>query len=904
MPSPKPMSINLLGPPDITVGGQPLVVDTRKAIGLAAYLVSVTHHPSRDELVDLFWSDLDQDRGRAALRRTLSALRAGLGAERLRADRDRVELNRLDLVADIDQVLASPQDDHGHGPDQVCPDCIEGLRHRLGLFRGRFLHGFYLRDTPRFEEWQRGEIELHRRIWRELVERLGLALASAGRFGEAAEVVRTRIDDDPLDEVAHRQLMQYLVWSGDRPAALRQYRQCAGMLDRELGVPPLSETRELYELILEGIDPLPPTERIDRFTVKFKAAPTPFVGRKQELDQLRQGVRHVLIEGEEGIGKTRLLGRWLEEVTGPLGLTRAAPGVDQVPYLPIQDLLQQGAAHNRLAPPGAAGEAVRLVPQLIDAGFPEPGLEGEGPLAATHFHAGLAEALDHLFAGGRIVVDDAQWLDPSSASTLAVFLSRPREARLVLAWRRGELSGSRDLSLLVDRLTREGAFERVLLGPMNEEDSLDLLLSRRALTSDQAGRIIDKAQGNPLFLVAYQDALGSESEELPADLDRLLSHRFDRLSDVAGQVLATAAVLGASAEFGLLRQVSGRSDLEVAEAIEEMINLRLADETADGIAFAHDAVRRAAVARLSRARSRILHGRAADAMAHLGPSGLLGSHLAEAGRTANAADVYFRAALASIDLHAYESGEALLETAAALGYPDRDRLSFLLGTCAVRTGKYRTALEAFATVREGPEVGLEVGRVYMRLGRWSLAEAALARASELSREPTQLGQIAADRAVVSHRLGNDRMALALTEKARDHAESSDDNASRAQAANLAGMLAPSPELAITELIRARNLAEATGRSDLIAAALNNLALAYRKVGEMRAARDAGERALELLAPLGDRHRIAALHSNLADILHQSGEAEEARRHLTESARLLAEVGGDGWEPEIWKLAEW
>jgi DNA-binding SARP family transcriptional activator len=78
-----------------------LRVDTRKAVALACYLVSESHEPTRDELVALLWPELDEGRGRAALRRTMSALRTGLGGGALIADRDRVSLNLLDAWIDI-----------------------------------------------------------------------------------------------------------------------------------------------------------------------------------------------------------------------------------------------------------------------------------------------------------------------------------------------------------------------------------------------------------------------------------------------------------------------------------------------------------------------------------------------------------------------------------------------------------------------------------------------------------------------------------------------------------------------------------------------------------------------------------------------------------------------------------
>jgi tetratricopeptide (TPR) repeat protein len=89
------------------------------------------------------------------------------------------------------------------------------------------------------------------------------------------------------------------------------------------------------------------------------------------------------------------------------------------------------------------------------------------------------------------------------------------------------------------------------------------------------------------------------------------------------------------------------------------------------------------------------------------------------------------------------------------------------------------------------------------------------------------------------------------------------------------------------------------------AALNNLALTHRAAGEHRAAIDLTAEGLELCAALGDRHREAALHNNLADLLRATGKSEEAMVHLKQAVSIFAEVGDPGeMEPEIWKLVEW
>jgi tetratricopeptide (TPR) repeat protein len=561
-------------------------------------------------------------------------------------------------------------------------------------------------------------------------------------------------------------------------------------------------------------------------------------------------------------------------------------------------------------PPAIAGEAVRLLPQLVDAGFAQPAGAEPGPGAAAQFHAGIVAALHHLLAGGWLVIDDAQWLDPSSIAILNVFLTHqePKGARLLLSWRQDEVNAAQPLAVLLRRLERDGEIERIRLGPITDDSAHRLLEARPGspLTPGESAAIIGRALGNPLFLISYRNAAGSDRADLPRDLERLVETRLDRLGEASWQVLSAASVLGAEAEGDLLRSVSGRGDEEMVAAIEELISHGLVTENQNGVAFAHDAVRRAVIQRLSKARARILHSRAADSL--LGPmqTALRAGHLEAAGRSSEAAASHFQAGREAFEIHAYESARQHLQAAAALGHPARDQIGLLVGNASVRLGDYGSALAAYATVSEGPEVEFRIGSVYLRLRRWALAQAALLRAAALDPPSELVTHITADRAVVAHYQGDDETAANLTGLARQQARTSKDLAGQAQAENLAGMLASNPADAITQLKEAHAIAANTGRADLIAATLNNLALAHREAGDFEAAIDAGETALGILERVGDRHQLAALHNNLADTLHKAGRTDLARAHVTESVRLFADVGLEPGtlEPEIWKLSEW
>ena len=102
------------------------------------------------------------------------------------------------------------------------------------------------------------------------------------------------------------------------------------------------------------------------------------------------------------------------------------------------------------------------------------------------------------------------------------------------------------------------------------------------------------------------------------------------------------------------------------------------------------------------------------------------------------------------------------------------------------------------------------------------------------------------------------------------------------------------------------LADELGALELRTGALNNLALAYGASGAVERALTSAEAALALCVAQGDRHREAALHNNLADLLYVAGRSEAAMSHLKQAVAIYAEIGVEAGsvQPEIWKLAEW
>ncbi|HZG67204.1 MAG TPA: BTAD domain-containing putative transcriptional regulator, partial [Herpetosiphonaceae bacterium] len=253
----------LLGAPRLEAGGVPAELDTRKAIALIAYIAITGQRHSRDALANLLWPEYSDTRARASLRRTLSALTRALGSEWLDVERESIGLNQQRRVwVDVDQFherLAACAT-HDHPASSVCGACLPLLNAAVELYRDDFLAGFTLRDSPNFDEWQFFQAESLRRELAHALEQLVRGHVARGEWKPAIHHARRRVTLDPLHEPAHRSLMGLYAWAGERGAALRQYRECVGILEQELGVLPLEETTRLYQAIKENRTPPPPID--------------------------------------------------------------------------------------------------------------------------------------------------------------------------------------------------------------------------------------------------------------------------------------------------------------------------------------------------------------------------------------------------------------------------------------------------------------------------------------------------------------------------------------------------------------------------------------------------------------------------------------------------------------------
>jgi DNA-binding SARP family transcriptional activator len=973
------LRLALLGPPVVLRDGLPVTFDTRKAIALLAVLAVTGREHSREQLADLLWPEADSAKGRASLRRTLSVTAAAMGAG-LTISRSAVTLELAAVQVDVREFEALIG-----RPD------AESLERAVDLYRDDFLSGFVLRGCPDFEEWQASVSEGLRQSLARGLQRLVAACIDQGDLERATEHARRWLQLDPLHEPAHQAIIRLHGWAGQRSAAMRQYRSLVRVLDRDLAVRPLPDTTRLYDDVRAGRLGPPPTPSVTRAAEPAPAGASeaagiwPLVGRETELAALRAAWqatgtsgRVVAITGQAGTGKTRLITEFRTEARhapqpGVVLAARCHDGETALPFVLAADLLRIALAVRPdlpdVLPAQTAAMAGRLVPALA-AAHPEsvaPALDS--PVAVTRLYAAIADTLLTATKGpasvaegpaGVVVVEDVQWADSSSLGLLAYLVRRLADWPLliVVSWQDEQAGRLRVLRTALSEAEDQSLGETIepgLLGPA----AIGALLDLDGMPRVDVDLLMTETRGLPMLVREYVEALRSADAAGPPQADwwppasvrDLLRGRLQAVSEPTRQMLTAAAVLGSDSDADLLRAVSGRGEDEIVEAIDEALDRSLLTEIpppaaggAPSYGFPYEALRRTAYESATLARRRLLHSRAADVLtrrherdpAKTRP-GTIADHLQLAGRDAEAAEWWWRAAQVARDLYAHAEAYAHLVRALALGYPQLPA-RIALGEVLVVLGRYREALAEFETAAalagagdgsgSDPDDGAgdgdrtaasravqasiehKLADVHHRLGDWDLAEAHLAVVTELvaGDEPGRLARAEADRAVVAYRRGDTEQAAAFGRAALSCARAAADRGATAQALNVLGMLAArAGDTGAAETYLRDSLAEARLLPELgqAVAALNNLARLLAETGRVGDALTLAAEALELGRELGDQHRVAALHTNMADLLHADGQGDAAMTHLKEAARRFASVDvGDAPRPEIWTLVEW
>lgn len=663
-----------------------------KALPLLAYLLLHSDQPvARETLAFTLWPDDTEANARANLRRHLHHLARALPPPREDAPW---------LVLDTDTAQWNPGADYWADAVefQRLSARADGLPDAVALYSGDLLENVY-------DDWLFYPREQLRTLFVTDLQELILRRRADRDYVRALEYGCRLLAHEPLREDTVRQLMSLRYETGDRAGALCEYQQFARRLRHELAAEPMPETTALYESIVRNARL--PTE-IPAIPVAAAAQATrislPFAGRLSEMEQLRSAWNHaankqggmVLISGEAGIGKTRLVSELALVVESQGGRVLWGNAVaESAPYQAIISALRSAL------PLVASLEIEPLWLAAVSALLPElrvrlPKLPPLMPLDPQRERSRLFESLDRCLealAQPRpvlLLLDDLHWAGAVTLAWLeylAAGLSR-LPVLVVGTYREEEAAGDHPLHAMRRRLERAGLASHLAVGRLDVE-SVQQLAERvcadmpPALRTEILGQALWTAsEGNPFFiheLIRDWIELGRPIAETraPSSVPATLAARLARLSPSTRTLGEIASVVGVSFDTDMVRRAAGWSEAQTLEALNELLDHQLVREAGGrnrfDLAFTHHLIQSALYAGIPEQARMRRHRRVAHVMEQIPAlqgdelAGEIARHWDQGGDKGHAVEQYLRAASHALSMYAETEAFTHIQRALDLG---------------------------------------------------------------------------------------------------------------------------------------------------------------------------------------------------------------------------------------------
>ena len=552
------LEIRVIGELQVLLAGKTVELPaSRRARSLLGWLASHPGRHPRSRLAGLLWPDVLDASARASLRSAIWALRSALGPDfgsYLAAGRDTVTLAGDDLRVDLREMrrlLAAGE------PEAALARCRGDLLQELD------------------DDWVlEARADLDRDVEAALADLTQRARA-AGNPAAALAWARRRATLCPLDEPAGANLIRALIDAGEPAAALEAFARLQQRLGAELGVPVSAATAALVESFR--------TVRADPgVTARVSTDPalaSSLIGRERQFAELAKAWHAarayagstVLLEGEGGIGKTRLVEELRAAVrrTSPGGraiaATAAAGPGPPAPFTIWTDALSDLASVTGQPPDDQAWAAdlVGIAPAL---GYRESARRGTRPAADPRLErVQLCEAVVQFLAWASrqspllLAFEDLHLADAASLELVAYAGRRIGRLPVLLVLTRRHLPGRQDLDAVLAALRSRGALAtEIRLGRLTDEATRELVMSTASLPEAAVSQIVQLAAGSPLL--AAETARAASAVHLTTGglaTDSLATG--DLTTGLSGAVrLATGRLSGPSRVFVEFAAAAGR----------------------------------------------------------------------------------------------------------------------------------------------------------------------------------------------------------------------------------------------------------------------------------------------------------------------------------------------------------
>jgi len=627
MQEPARLNIRLMGIPQVFVAEVPLALKHLKSRALLYYLAATGQSHTREHLATLLWSESSQSDAYHSLRSSLYHLRKAL------------------QISGVDNILIGDGESLSLDPTFYECDVIEfqrllaqgngqALTQAVALNKGALLQGFSITTAPIFEDWMQVESARLNHASLDALDYLITWAESREAWLDAIRYAQQLLRIDPLAESAQQRLMRLYLQKGEVGLALRQYHQFEQRLRQELGIAPTLETAALYETILRQ-QGSPMATTTTAYSTNQRNL-LPFVGRDDLLQELSivgddakfgHGVT-VLIQGEGGIGKTRLLNEFTSRLivgSSPWIILRGAcsPFDDLLSHGPFIEALQYGTSED-------------LTELLTESDMGVPDARGRFFWRVLQTILSISRTTPLL-----LFIDDLQWANSSTLNLFGFLSMRLHHLPVLLVGTVQHADAIPALQRLITLGRRRHELRLLSLTPLTQKSITDLLHGSdiNPNSVEPLAEWLDaKSAGNPFLLSEILAQLRADAIlertgmtwqldtskwlrwrttfSLPETTHDLVGWRLANISPEARNLLDVLAVATQPIPESIIQNLPGVWNNLTPTLVDDLSarGLLIEIRTNSTLTLPHHLLRETLLHRLSNLRRRTIHRQLAKAM--------------------------------------------------------------------------------------------------------------------------------------------------------------------------------------------------------------------------------------------------------------------------------------------------
>ncbi|WP_343348991.1 AAA family ATPase [Terrisporobacter petrolearius] len=579
-----------------------------KVQALFYYLV-VDKTTTRDELCSLLWSDMEENSAKKNLRNALYKLKECFMKEDILylANNSTISLNsNIKIETDVDKFL--------------------GNKFEIDAYTGEFLKGYSVKNADNFERWIYSTREYLKGIYlKRLNERIKLEI-SKKNYGEIERYCKLIIKNDEFNEEAYKTLMICYKDQGKYVSAIKVYDDVSDILNKELSITPDIEIEKVFREVLNDINKRHNTDKTNAF----------FYGRAKEIKLIESTYKDfvenkesksILIQGEMGIGKTRLKDKFIQSISKEdiyISEVNCYQFEDEYSLKPwkkcIIDLVNIAKEDNADFPILLQSILSKFIPEIDEESFENLKLETAiNLLKQDVFTDSIGDILKRIGNNKKILIvfEDIQWMDSVSITLLSSLICNLNKDNIMfLLTCRNEFNSSIDKLLI--STSKYNKIEKIELNRFSNQDVKSFInkaIPDNNISTEMINKIYLETEGNTFFLTEYLSIINSPKgiNIMTSKMQDVLKSRFVDMSNDEKKIVEIVSLFDDVAPISIISQLTQIDEFEIIDIIEELEKKCILEETSKGskvyLKFTHRKLREFIHRGLSQIRKNILHNK-------------------------------------------------------------------------------------------------------------------------------------------------------------------------------------------------------------------------------------------------------------------------------------------------------